>query len=99
MYAWSIVLPVLVAGACASSRFSNLVVHESISSAPNGFTRLSSASANQILSLRIALASSDITGLEDMLYAVSTPRSPLYGQHLSKEEVCAEFTYEPSCTD
>ena len=77
----------LVLGAFASSHFSNHIVHESRYSAPNGFSRLSTASANQTLDLRIALANSNISGLEEMLYAASTPGNSLYGQHLSKEEV------------
>lgn len=92
-------MTVLATGTHASSQFSNLVVHESIPSAPNGFTRLSSAPANQTLHLRIALSNSNITGLEDMLYAVSSPGSPLYGQHLSKEAVSAGCTYIRSCTN
>ena len=85
MHAWSLLL--LIAGAYASTQFSTLSVHESIPSAPDGFTLLSPAPENQTLKLRIALASSNMTGLEEMLYAVSTPSNSLYGQYLSKEEV------------
>lgn len=86
-----------LSGAYASSKFSDLVIHESIPSAPNGFTRLSDAPSDKTLNLRIALANSNITGLENMLYAVSTPSSPMYGQHLSKEEVRSGFAYVISC--
>ena len=76
----------LVAGACASPTFLNLVLHESINNAPDGFTKVGAAPSDQILNLRIALVNSDIASLEDKLFAVSTPGSALYGQHLSKEE-------------
>ena len=76
----------LIASACASPTFSNLVLHESINNAPDGFIKIGAAPANQMLNLRIALVNSDIAGLEDKLFAVSTPGNALYGQHLSKEE-------------
>ena len=78
----------LIAGAHASAKFSNLVVRESITSAPDGFTQVSPAPGDQILNLRIALANSNMDGLVEVFYAVSTPGNPSYGQHLSKEEVC-----------
>lgn len=83
----ALVLASLIAGIYASPTFSNLVVHESITNAPDGFSKVGAASADQMLNLRIALVNSDIAGLEDKLFAVSTPSSALYGQHLSKEEV------------
>jgi tripeptidyl-peptidase I len=65
-----------------------LVVFEQIASAPDGFVHNGPASGTTELNLRIALVSSDMEGLEKALYDVSTPSSELYGQHLSKEEVC-----------
>ena len=88
------ILASLLSGAFASPTFSNLVVHESISDAPDGFSKVGSARAGQMLNLRIALVNSDIAGLEDKLFAVSTPSSALYGQHLTKEEV--KFYNNPS---
>ncbi|KAF8894976.1 family S53 protease [Mucidula mucida] len=41
------------------------------------------------ITLRIALAQNDMTGLEEALYSVSTPGSSAYGQYLSKAEVKA----------
>lgn len=96
---YSLLILLLLSGAYASSQFSDLVVHESIPSVPNGFTLVASASANQTLNIRIALSNSNMTGLEDMLYAVSTPGSPLYGQHLSKEEVWTGSAHVLSCTN
>lgn len=96
---FSLLILLLLSRAYASTPFSDLVVHESIPRIPNGFMLLSSAPANQTLNLRIALANANMTGLEDMLYAVSTPTSPLYGQHLSKEEVWTGSTDALPCTD
>lgn len=84
-----------VSAATTNPRFSDLVVHESIVRVPDGFTRVSSAPVNQSLNLRIALANSNMDGLLEAFYAVSDPSNPLYGQHLSKEEVrfCAKNHY------
>ncbi|KAH9944747.1 family S53 protease [Amylocystis lapponica] len=61
-------------------------VHERRESAPSGFTLNGPASPDTVLTLRIALVQSNPQGLEDALYAVSTPSSPQYGQYLTKEE-------------
>ncbi|KAF8502565.1 hypothetical protein JB92DRAFT_2972837 [Gautieria morchelliformis] len=71
----------------------NLVVHEQIDSAPNGFLHTGPASDSTALNLRIALVYNDMAGLEKALYDVSTPSSSLYGQHWSKAEV--EFRGAP----
>ncbi|KAJ7140153.1 family S53 protease [Mycena crocata] len=63
------------------------VLQEIRSNAPHGFASLGAAPATQSIKLRIALASRDIPGLEKALLDVSTPSSPNYGKHLSKEEV------------
>ena len=62
-------------------------VHELVDGPPAGFVHSGSAPANLTLSLRFALVQNNPKGLEDALYAVSTPGSPQYGQHLSKKEV------------
>ncbi|KAL5512352.1 hypothetical protein ACEPAG_3344 [Sanghuangporus baumii] len=76
-----------VAAVSASPLFRNFVVHEQRSEIPDGFVKVGAAPADQVLNLRLALVNSDMAGLEEKLYAVSTPGSALYGQHLSKEEV------------
>jgi tripeptidyl-peptidase-1 len=53
----------------------------------NGFSRIGSSPADKILSLRLALAQNDISGLHDTVYDVSTPGNSRYGQYLSQEEV------------
>lgn len=73
--------------AVSAAPFRNLVPHESRQGVPNGFVKTGSAPADQMLNLRLALVNSDMAGLEKALYAVSTPDSAQYGQHLTKEEV------------
>ncbi|KAI0043881.1 family S53 protease [Auriscalpium vulgare] len=62
-------------------------LHERRAHAPEGFTSKGPAPSDKVLSLRLALKQTDIKGLQDALYDVSTPGSAKYGQHLSKEEV------------
>ncbi|KZT28047.1 family S53 protease [Neolentinus lepideus HHB14362 ss-1] len=77
----------LVALACAGPAPRNLVLHESRDGVPEGFVKSSTASPDTTLKLRIALVQGDMASLEKALYDVSVPSSPLYGQHLSKQEV------------
>ncbi|KAF7308993.1 Family S53 protease [Mycena kentingensis (nom. inval.)] len=55
--------------------------------APSGFASLGTAPADQELKFRIALTSSNATGLQQQLLAVSDPTDPSYGQHLTKAEI------------
>lgn len=81
-------LALVAAGPTARS---GMVVRESKSAVPDGFVVKSAAPADQTIPLRIALVQSDMAGLEKALYDVSTPSSPNYGKHLSKEEVLGQF--------
>ena len=65
----------------------NMKVHESLESAPDGFSLRGAAQADQSLKLRLALVQSNFDELERRLYDVSTPSSANYGKHLSKSEV------------
>ncbi|KAJ7656314.1 family S53 protease-like protein [Mycena polygramma] len=65
------------------------VMKQSRRAAPQGFSSLGAAPATQSMKLRFALASNDIPGLEKALLDVSTPSSPNYGKHLTKDEVNA----------
>lgn len=69
-----------------ASPVANLVVREARTSIPTGFTRDSAAPGDHMLNLRVALTSTNMTGLQSTLYAVSTPGSDSYGQYLTKEE-------------
>ncbi|KAJ7612282.1 family S53 protease [Roridomyces roridus] len=70
----------------------SMVVLERVSAIPPAFTHLGTGgvSADEELTLRIALSHSDIEGLQERTYAVSDPANSLYGGHLSTEEI-AEF--------
>ncbi|THH00166.1 hypothetical protein EW145_g7124 [Phellinidium pouzarii] len=76
-----------IAAVSANPVVRNLILHEQRESIPKGFVKIGSASEEQVLNLRLSLVSSDAPGLENALYAVSTPDSARYGQHLTKEEV------------
>ncbi|KAI0062168.1 family S53 protease [Artomyces pyxidatus] len=66
-----------------------MLVLERRDSAPSGFVHVGAAPPTQVLTLRFSLAQNNFAGLEEALYAVSTPGSAVYGQHLSKEETDA----------
>lgn len=64
-------------------------MHEKRDGIPAEFVAMGATAPNETLSLRVALVQGNFSGLEEMLYAVSTPSSPSYGKFLTKEEVCA----------
>ncbi|KAJ7183697.1 family S53 protease [Mycena filopes] len=68
-----------------------MAVHESRAAVPSGFAHAGSAPLSKEITLRIALAHTDIKGLQAKTYAVSDPSNALYGQHLTTEEVVAEY--------
>ncbi|KAK3901214.1 peptidase-like protein [Staphylotrichum tortipilum] len=70
-------------GQCAST------VLESVAVKPEGWTRLSDASPDQHLTLRIALQQPHEALFERTLYEVSDPAHPRYGQHLSRDALSA----------
>ncbi|KAJ7457652.1 peptidase S8/S53 domain-containing protein [Mycena galericulata] len=67
----------------------NFVVHEKRDAVPSGFTSNGPAPSSATINLRIGLFSNNFPGLEATLFAVSTPGSALYGQHLTLEEAKA----------
>ena len=62
-------------------------VHEKRDAVPARFTAIGPAPADQSLTLRLALAHADASGIIDTLYSVSDPASAQYGKHLTKAEV------------
>ncbi|KAJ6477012.1 family S53 protease-like protein [Mycena sanguinolenta] len=66
-----------------------MVLHESRAAAPAGFVSQGVAPAEDILTLRVALASNNIAGLQDKLMSVSTPGSSEFRQWLTMDEVKA----------
>ncbi|KAJ6620708.1 family S53 protease [Mycena sp. CBHHK59/15] len=67
----------------------NFLVHDKRESVPSSFTKVGPAPGSATINLRIGLFSNNFPGLEETLYAVSTPGSALYGQHLTLEEAKA----------
>lgn len=84
-----LVFSALFSLALAKPHQRSLALHESRPSAPSSFARSGPADADAEIKLRIALVQNNPAGLVDSLYAVSTPSSSTYGEHLTKEEVCA----------
>ncbi|KAJ7750962.1 family S53 protease-like protein [Mycena maculata] len=90
MVATSVFLISLLSFAAASpAARSNFVVHEKRDAVPSSFTKVGPAPSSATINLRIGLFSNNFPGLEKTLYAVSTPGSELYGQHLTLEEAKA----------
>lgn len=77
----------LISLVCAEPIARSMFVLESRNTVPSGFADSGPAAADTSIDLRIQLAQNNIAGLEEELYAVSTPSSARYGQHLTKEEV------------
>jgi len=82
-------LTVLSIVAAASA---GMVVHESRAAVPAGFVRKGVAPANDTITLRVALASNNVAGLEQKLLSLSTPGSSDFRQWLSMEDV-REFLF------
>ncbi|KAJ6564191.1 family S53 protease-like protein [Mycena capillaripes] len=64
-----------------------LVVHESRLTVPTGFVNHGAAAADDVLTLRVALASNNVDGLKSKLASLSTPGNPEFRQWLSADEV------------
>ncbi|KAJ3551202.1 hypothetical protein NM688_g4844 [Phlebia brevispora] len=74
-------------------------VRESRPSPPSGFVHGGPAHPDTSLDLRIALVQNNPEGLINALYEVSTPGSPSYGEHLSKEETESFVAPSPKTVD
>ncbi|KAJ7773972.1 family S53 protease-like protein [Mycena metata] len=65
----------------------SLVLHETRPAAPAGFTSQGAASADENVTLRVALKSNDVAGLQAKLMSISTPGSADFRQWLTADEV------------
>ncbi|KAI0052390.1 family S53 protease [Auriscalpium vulgare] len=83
----TLVMIALLTSACATPHTRDMLVHERRDNVPHGYTHKGPAPSDQKLRLRLALTQTDIAGLHSALYAMSTPGSATYGQHLSKDDV------------
>lgn len=66
---------------------SRQVIVESLHEIPRGWVKTRDANPSQSIRLRIALEQPNLPLFEQKLYDVSTPQHPLYGKHLTHEEV------------
>ena len=82
-----LILSALFSLALAKPMARDMKVHESRQNLPSGYVRTGAADPSTQLKLRIALVQNNPQGLIEALYAVSTPESASYGEHLSKDEV------------
>ncbi|KAJ7267122.1 family S53 protease-like protein [Mycena rebaudengoi] len=64
-----------------------MAVHERRVAVPPGFVHSGSVPAGEEITLRIALTSTDMAGLEKTVYEISNPANAKYGQHLTPAEV------------
>lgn len=83
----------LIPGTLSFAPFNLEEVHE-VAKVPSIFKYIGPADPSQLIDFQVVLKSRDILGLEKVLYQVSDPSSPKYGQHLSKEEV--DFFFQPT---
>lgn len=65
------------------------MVHETLSSIPEGFLTKGPASGDLLLSLRFALTQNNMDDLERKLYDISNPSSDGYGKHLTQNELAS----------
>ncbi|KAJ7860355.1 family S53 protease-like protein [Mycena leptocephala] len=82
--AFSKLLSFLLFATAAAGR---MVVHESRPAAPAGFVKKGAAPAEQEITLRFALTSNDLAGLQNKLVSISTPGSPEFRRWLTKDQV------------
>ncbi|KAH9896504.1 family S53 protease [Cubamyces lactineus] len=95
MLALTFLLAGFAAAVCANPTARSMRVHETKAEVPPAFQLIGPAAPDTVLNLRIALVRGDLAGLEKVLMDVSTPSSPLYGQHLTKEEANAFMAPKP----
>lgn len=77
-------LSLLASAAVASAR-----VLDSLSSVPEGWALERAAQPSDQVALKISLRQQHAVALEQAVLAMSTPGSPDYGNHLSREELRA----------
>lgn len=78
----------------AANPSANIVV-ESLSQVPAGWMLVREASPTQNIRLRIALEQPNLDIFEQTLYNISTPENPLYGRHLSRDELTESMSHVP----
>ena len=75
------------------------VLHEKRSSTPPGWSLLRKYGASEILPLRFGLKQSNMDRLDEMLFDISHPESPNFGNHWSPEQVIDTFAPSTETVD
>ncbi|KAK8084856.1 hypothetical protein PG997_006127 [Apiospora hydei] len=71
----------------------------SLSKIPVGWEKVREAEPAHTIRLRIALEQPNLDAFEQILYDVSTPQHPLYGRHLSRDELAKMTKPREESTD
>ncbi|KAF7368588.1 Family S53 protease-like protein [Mycena venus] len=79
-----LLISLIIVAAVSADR---MVLHEQRAAPPAGFTSQGAAPANESITLRVALTSNNVKGLQDKLMSVSTPGGADFRQWLSMEDV------------
>ncbi|KAK8069568.1 hypothetical protein PG994_006184 [Apiospora phragmitis] len=72
---------------------------ESLAQIPVGWKEVRGANPAQTIRLRIALEQPNLDVFEQTLYDISTPQHPLYGHHLSRDELTEMMKPRQQSTD
>ncbi|KAJ6603478.1 subtilisin-like protein [Mycena vulgaris] len=78
---------VLYAFSIVAAVSASMIVHESRLAAPAAFTRQGPAPGTNNITLRVALASNNVAGLQEKLLSISTPGNSDFRQWLTMDEV------------
>jgi len=77
--------------ALAEPTLSPYTLHERRSSAPVGWARHRKHNASKTIPLRFALSQSNLDAIDDILFDISHPESPNYGNHWTSDQVAEKF--------
>ena len=64
-------------------------VHEKLAALPHGWTHVGDPALDSTIGLQIGLQQQNLDKLHSLIYQVSTPGHPSYGNHMEKEDVDA----------
>lgn len=74
---------------CLLGGFSLAAVHEKLAALPHGWTHVGDPALDSTIGLQIGLQQKNLDKLHSLIYEVSTPGHPSYGNHMEKEDVDA----------
>lgn len=74
-------------------------VYDALSAVPQGWELAAPALGSDKLALKISLRQQHAAALEQAVLSISTPGSPDYGKHMSREEVRSYIAPSSQATD